>query len=296
MCIRDSVHGVYTVVDSICGDTVHMRLGHEQQDFFSPFSESDRVRFIDPTNLEVLAEAIVKDVYICGMDGLTLNASMDFLYGKDQMCIRDSQYTHLVYSFLNFYFSPLSSLNQQDSIRSVLSAVAEKCIREVVPENDYNMLREDGTIGKVNKMWGDIGAHEWMRLPMFYLAAYAVTEDRKYKELYDKYRDKALENSLSHDPEKSRCYCSLQMQLSLRAVYDYDTDNAFRSELLNLMKYLAQYGENKSIQNSKEFSDPKRSDEVNYRFCPWNKRNLTYRDEFGGYKYYSCLLYTSRCV
>ena len=36
------------------------------------------------------------------------------------------------------------------------------------------MLREDGTIGKVNKMWGDIGPHEWMRLPMFYLAAYAV--------------------------------------------------------------------------------------------------------------------------
>lgn len=197
------------------------------------------------------------------------------------------QYTHLVYSFLNFYFSPLSSLNQQDSIRSVLSAVAEKCIREVIPENEYNMLREDGTIGKVNKMWGDIGAHEWMRLPMFYLAAYAVTEDRKYKELYDKYRDKALENSLSHDPEKSRCYCSLQMQLSLRAVYDYDTDNAFRSELLNLMKYLAQYGENKSIQNSKEFSVPERGDEVNCRFVPWNKRHLIYCDVFGGYKYYS---------
>ena len=62
-----------------------MHLGHEQQDFFSPFSESDRVRFIDPTNLEVLAEAIVKDVYICGMDGLTLNASMDFLYGKKRI-------------------------------------------------------------------------------------------------------------------------------------------------------------------------------------------------------------------
>ena len=197
------------------------------------------------------------------------------------------QYTHLVYSFLNFYFSPLSSPDRKDSARSVLSAVAEKCIREVIPENEYNMLREDGTIGKVNKMWGDIGAHEWMRLPMFYLAAYAVTEDRKYKELYDKYRDKALENSLSHDPEKSRCYCSLQMQLSLRAVYDYDTDKAFRSELLNLMKSLAQYGEKKSIQNSKEFSDPKRSDEVNYRFCPWNKRHLIYCDEFGGYKYYS---------
>lgn len=197
------------------------------------------------------------------------------------------QYTHLVYSFLNFYFSPLSSPDRKDSIRSVLSAVAEKCIREVVPENDYNMLREDGTIGKVNKMWGDIGAHEWMRLPMFYLAAYAVTEDRKYKELYDKYRDKALENSLSHDPEKSRCYCSLQMQLSLRAVYDYDTDNAFRSELLNLMKSLAQYGEKKSIQNSKEFSVPERGDEVNCRFIPWNKRHLIYCDVFGGYKYYS---------
>ena len=80
-----NVHGVYTVVDSICGDTVHMRLGHEQQDFFSPFSESDRVRLIDPSNLEIVAEAVVKDVYICGADGLTLNASMDFLYGKDRV-------------------------------------------------------------------------------------------------------------------------------------------------------------------------------------------------------------------
>lgn len=195
------------------------------------------------------------------------------------------QYTHLVYAFLHFYFSPLSDSEQRARIRSVLTDIAEKCRREVTAENDFNMLREDGTVGKVNKMWSDIGTHEWMRLPMFYLAAFAVTGEPDYEKLYMQYRDAALQNSVSHSPEQSRCYCSLQMQCSLRAVYDYVTDQAFRADLLALMKRLADYGEKKAIENSAEFCKPFYQPDLSCRFRPWNRINLHDYGVFEGYRY-----------
>ena len=196
------------------------------------------------------------------------------------------QYTHLIYTFLNFYFSPICTSCQRDQIRNVISNIAEKCINEVIPENNYNMLREDGTIGKVNKMWGDVATHEWMRLPMFYLAAYVVTENKKYRELYLKYRDEALEKSLSYEPEKVRCFCSLQMQCSLRSIYDFDTDSAFRSGLLSLMNRIADYGEYRSVENSKIYTQPCRNAEVNSVFKPWNAGSPYDEGLFGGYRYY----------
>ncbi|MBQ8758132.1 MAG: hypothetical protein IJZ20_00390, partial [Clostridia bacterium] len=134
------------------------------------------------------------------------------------------QYTQFVYSLMRYYSSDLCDDGTKERIRNALVAVSEKCKREVTPENDFHMLREDASVGKVNKMWGDIGAHERLRLPMFYLAAYKASGEDEWQALYKKYRDEALEKSLAFDKDKSRLYCSLQMMCSLRAVYDYDDD------------------------------------------------------------------------
>ena len=194
------------------------------------------------------------------------------------------QYTHFVYSLLRYYFSDLSDESTKERIRNALVAVAEKCKREVIPENDFNMLREDGSIGKVNKMWGDIGAHERMRLPMFYLAAYKVSGDAGYFELYRKYRDEALEKSIDYNEKASRLYCALQMMCSLKLVYEYDEDENFKSKLSPLMNRLADYAEEKVLANAYEFSKPERKTQLDYAFKPWRSVNM-HESEFNGYRY-----------
>lgn len=195
------------------------------------------------------------------------------------------QYTHFVYSLLRYYFSDLSDEDTKERIRKALVSVAEKCKREVTPENDYNMLREDGSIGKVNKMWGNIAAHERMRMPMIYLAAYKASEKEEYLLLYRQYRDEALEKSLDYNEKTSRLYCALQMMCSLRLVYEYDEDEKFRNRLLPLMNRLAEYGEEKAVNNSVEFSKALYRDKLDYAFKPWRTVNMFDGGEYNGYRY-----------
>ena len=195
------------------------------------------------------------------------------------------QYTHWIYGALRLYDSPLCDGEQRAEISRVLTSVADKCIKDVVPENGYQMTRADGSIGLVGKMWGGVGAHEILRLPMFYLAAFHVSGDEKYKKKYSEYINEALEGSLAHKPEAMRCYCSLQMQCSLRTVYDYDLDPAVREKTLALMRKNAEYGTKKAVFNSKEFCKPEHRDDINYKFRKWNEVEPRDMGHFGGFDY-----------
>lgn len=195
------------------------------------------------------------------------------------------QYTHWIYGALRFYNSPLCNADQKKEIRRVLSAVANKALRDVIAENQFHMTRADGSVGVVGKMWDGVGAHEALRLPMFYLAAFAVTGEPKYKTEYDKYIKKALSMTRTHRPETMRCYCSLQMQCSLRAVYDLDDNAERRAEVLAMMQKNALYGEKKAIANSLEFCKPEHAEELNYRFRKWNEVEPRDMGSFGGFSY-----------
>ena len=195
------------------------------------------------------------------------------------------QYTHWIYGVLRFYDSDICSENERKQIREAVERIARKCQRDVKPENDYHMLREDGSIGIVNKMWGDLGAHEWMRLPMFYLAAFHVTENTHWYDMYMMYRDEAFEKSLLHEPASMACYTSLQMQCSLKLVYDYDNDIRFCSEVKKLMEKLACYGAEKAIYNSKEYCKDKYRQDINFRFRRWNSVEPYKLGIHGGYNY-----------
>ena len=195
------------------------------------------------------------------------------------------QYTHLIYGFLRFFDSEICHEEQKDEIRRVLSKIAEKCTKDVTAEKDFHLTRADGSIGIVCKMWGGVGAHEILRLPMFYLAAYHVTGDERYKKEYLKRIDEAIAGSLSHRPDSMRCYCSLQMQCSLRAVYDYCDDGSTKEKLLEIMKKIADYGEEKAISNSREFCKPEHAEDISYRFRKWNEVEVRDMGTFGGFKY-----------
>lgn len=230
------------------------------------------------------ADKVFRGLLRCvGGDGFIARSISPF--DKKSYYIESSrdQYTHWIYGALRFYDSPLCDEGQKAQIRQVLTAVADRCTRDVTQKNEYHLTRADRSIGLVCKMWGGVGAHEILRLPMFYLAAYHVSGEEKYKNEYSKYIAEAVEGSASHRPESMRCYCSLQMQCSLRVVYDYAP--TLRETLLEIMKKNAEYGTKKAIFNSREFCKPEHQSNINYRFCKWDQVEPRNMGHFNGFDY-----------
>ena len=94
------------------------------------------------------------------------------------------QYTHFIYSLTYLYFSPFCDEETKRKINKAFIDIATRMEKCVAPENDYEFLREDNKKGLCFKMWGEIGKHEYLRLPFVYLAAYLTSKDEKYKDLY----------------------------------------------------------------------------------------------------------------
>ncbi len=99
------------------------------------------------------------------------------------------QYTHLIFSLTNYYFSPYSKETEKQEITGIFTDIAQRLERTLKKESDYEFPREDGKTGICQKMWGELGKHEYLRLPMFYLAAYITSREPQFKELYLKHRD-----------------------------------------------------------------------------------------------------------
>lgn len=192
------------------------------------------------------------------------------------------QYTHWVYSAVRLYDASFCPAFVKDQIKTVLVDIAEKCLRDVIPENNYNLLRSDGKQEMVGQMWGaEIGPHECLRLPMIYLAAHHVTDDPKWQALYLQYRDKAIDNTFAFQPQKSYCYVSLQVQYSLRLVYDLDPE--VRKRILPIMRFLAEHNEKQAVEKSKRFSAPEMHEALCYPFYPWDAVEPLDLGDFGGY-------------
>lgn len=194
------------------------------------------------------------------------------------------QYTHWVYSAVRYFDSPLSSEEEKRGIVRVLTEIARKCERDVTEANGFNLLREDGQTGMVCQMWGELGAHEYLRLPMFYLAAYHVGGDPHWREKYLEYRDEALEKSLPFVPG-GRCYPTLQMQYSLRMIYDLDPDPVFREKCVSLMQRLAEHCEKWSIDGAKRLIPPAKRDELRFVYKKWSDTDMRDVGHYGGYIY-----------
>ena len=150
------------------------------------------------------------------------------------------QYTHWLYMGTKLYNSKLATDEQKQKIREVLVSFAKKADRDVIPENNYALLREDGKPGTYCEMYGNLGIHECHRGPMIYMAAYAVTKDGHWLDMYRKYRDWALERAekISDDTinREKFCYLFLQMQYSLRLLYDHEEEPEYKARYYKLMQ------------------------------------------------------------
>jgi len=174
------------------------------------------------------------------------------------VCLTSSrdQYTHFVHGLWHYFHSPLSSDATRTEIRTLISAVADRMVKNVTSENDYDFLRADDSRDPrgICRMW-NVYPHEAARLPMIYAAAWDIRRDEKYFKLYRKYITPAIDQTLklpSLPRSKVRAimptYTLLQMQSSLELLYELETDKALEENILNAMSIVARMGAERAIR------------------------------------------------
>ena len=237
----------------------------------------DRYEVTGDESMKALADKIYK--------GLMLNASVSEqegflaravspLDGKSHYInsSRD-QYTHWIYAMVHFYNSSLSDDNQRAAIREKLIAMARKAERDVTEENEYCLTREDGKPAMVSSMiYGDVMWHEALRLPMFYMAAYYVSGDSHWLDMYRSVRDWGLEKSEEIEFGFNKfwaVFCLMQMQLSIRLLYDYEEEDEYKERYLKLMHRVAEGCEIYALDSAEKLRDyPNYRTVVSWRDCP----------------------------
>ena len=152
------------------------------------------------------------------------------------------QYTHYVYGLWEYYRSPCSDATARAEIRELLTAVARHCEKYVTEENDYTLPRADfdPVRSPVCKMW-EVEPHEAARLPMIYLAAYDVSGDRHWFELYRRYAETAGKAGTHLECMNYNSFALLQMLLSCLVIYHVEKDAAIRALYLENMREIYRY-------------------------------------------------------
>lgn len=198
------------------------------------------------------------------------------------------QYTHWIYAAYLYYNHELCTAEEKAMIEKILDDFAFKAEQDITEENDYNLLREDGKIGMVQKMI-NVEPHEEARLLMFYAAAYYVTKNAHWLDKYHEYRERLLSASEKIDCSKyERVFPLLQMQYSLKVVYDIETDKEYKARYYALMKRIAN-GAMRFVQKFKNYvlqfivqpgKDWRACESIHTAYM-WNLQTLV-----GGYPYY----------
>lgn len=152
------------------------------------------------------------------------------------------QYTLCVYGLHVYLKSGMATPFERERICRILVSFAERAEQNVTPENNYDMLREDGLPTVCTVMWGEtLGNHEFLRLPMIYLAAWSVSCDARWMERYLEICDEAIARSLPMAGRYWHLYTLQQMQMSARLCYDLDPDEKRRMRYRNVMHAVADY-------------------------------------------------------
>lgn len=183
------------------------------------------------------------------------------------------QYTHWIYAMSHYYDSGLCNEARKEEIRRALVSFAEKAEKDVTDENDMSLVREDGKPALVCRMVGEkVGWHETNRLPMFYLAAYHVSQDSHWLDMYRSVRDWAIDKAeqIKFDMNFYKSvFALMQMQISLRLLYDCETDESYRERYKKLMHRVAEGTEPylfDSLEQLKGYQNP--TTVMSWRDCP----------------------------
>ena len=145
------------------------------------------------------------------------------------------QYTHAVHGLWLYLHSPLCDAQTGKSIGEILSGIADRMTKNVVPQNDYDSLRADGSRDTrgISRMW-NVKGHEAARLPIIYAAAWDATGKQEYFDLYRKYLQPAVAQSF--DVESGQpTYAFLQMQVSFELLLSLEKDPELQRQMRKIM-------------------------------------------------------------
>ena len=196
------------------------------------------------------------------------------------------QYTHWIFSAVKYFESGYASSEEKDFIKKALIGFARRGKKNVCEEKGWNLLREDGGTGFVTGLW-NAAAHEMMRLPMFYLAAWKIGGDESFKEDYLSFRDEGLVASEAIVyRDNMRPFAFGQMQLSLKFCYDHDEDSAFKERCLKLLKQNGEYGLREAVKRAKENLIKENFDIIHTKATPWNETPAWYNGYLSDYPYF----------
>ena len=133
------------------------------------------------------------------------------------------QFTLAVYGVWRFLRAfPDAPEPARRQARELLRAVACYCEQVVTPEHDYDLGRLDGGRAIVSKMW-QCSAHEMLRLPMIYAAAFEATGDTHWLDATNRYIAPGLEETLKVTSRECGWDIPIaQIQLSLRFFRESD--------------------------------------------------------------------------
>lgn len=165
-------------------------------------------------------------------------------------CYCDSsidQYTMFVFGMMRFFESGNATSEEIEEITKAVVSVARRAKNNPTPENGYDLLRDDGGKSIVSRIWGDArGNHERLRLPMIFAAAYRLTGDSEWKNLYEKIIDEGIGKSLPMT-DYWHLYTLQQMQASIYVCKMGDDNCQRREALCALSDKVAQYAKEKVL-------------------------------------------------
>lgn len=165
------------------------------------------------------------------------------------------QYTLFVFGAHRYINSDICTDEEKKNLSRILEGFAKRAEKNITQENNYDMLRDDGGKSHVTAFWGEsLENHEYLRLPMIYLAAWEASENEHWLEAYRKIRTEAYEKSL---PMSSywHLYALQQMQVSVRLCYDADPDEGWKEKYGFLLNEVADYALGMVPEISKEISE-----------------------------------------
>lgn len=151
------------------------------------------------------------------------------------------QYTLFIFGACRYITSSICTEEERIGLKDCLEAMACRAKKNVVAENGYDLLCDDGSKSLNCTMWGDeLQNHEIARLPALYLAAYVASGDEKWLNEYLDLRESAFKKSLPMT-NYWHLYSLHQMQTSLYICSKFDPDKQWREKFHNVMLEAAKY-------------------------------------------------------
>lgn len=180
----------------------------------------------------------------CTVHGVSGFVVRSLLPADGRSCYFNSsrdQFTLCVYGGWRFLRSfPDADRESTNKARSMLVDIARYCEQTLV-EGNGDLRRLDGGPALVSSVL-NTAAHEALRLPMFYAAAWVASGDRHWHDLCLRYARQGLQQTLAMDPSHPWWDIELsQMQLSLELLRD--AEPTLRSGYDRAMQLTAQLAE-----------------------------------------------------